>query len=275
MAASAKPVSARWLVKPGRRVDLSSWETSSTAGAPGDKRVTKAVQPELVGHIDDLQERLWAEGERSLLLVLQAMDGGGKDGTIEHVLTGVNPQGVRVSNFKRPSELELAHDFLWRIHQRVPARGEIGVFNRSHYEDVVVVRVKSLVPEPVWRSRFEAINEFEALLTEGGTRVVKVFLHISADEQARRLRARVEDPTKHWKFHVADLEERKRWEHYMTAYGEAIERTSTAIAPWYVIPADRKWYRNWAVSHVVLDALRGMDPQFPEPEEDLEGIEIT
>ena len=229
---------------------------------------------DLNARLGDLQERLYAEGQRSLLIVLQAMDAGGKDGTIKHVFRGVNPQGTTVTSFKKPTEEELSHDFLWRVHRAAPAQGMMAIFNRSHYEDVLIVRVHNLVAKAVWRGRYDHINAFEANLASAGTTVVKLFLHISKEEQADRLRSRLEKPDKRWKFRVEDLDERKHWDDYMEAFAEAIERTSTQAAPWYVIPADRKWYRNWAVSHVVIDALAAMDPQFPEPEGNLDGIVV-
>ena len=266
---------ARWRVEPGSDLRLASINTRSQDGAPGDKEETTAAVEELVTQLASWQNRLWAEGTRSVLLVLQAMDAGGKDGTIRKVFTGVNPQGVRVASFKAPTDLELAHDFLWRIHQHVPAHGEMGVFNRSHYEDVLIVRVNELVPESVWRPRYEQIRGFEQTLAASGTAVVKVFLHISRDEQAERLQARLDDPTKRWKFAAADLDVRKHWDDYQAAYEEAIRETSTDDAPWYVIPADRKWYRNWAVLQVLLDVLHRLDPQYPPEEEGLDGLEVV
>lgn len=201
------------------------------------------------------------------------MDAGGKDGTIGHVFRGLNPAGCRVASFKAPTEEELAHDFLWRVHQVVPGRGEVAVFNRSHYEDVLVARVHNLVPEDVWRPRYKHIVAFEQNLAAAGTRIVKLFLHISKEEQARRLRERLKDPTKRWKLRLSDLEERKRWDDYQAAYAEAIERTSTKAAPWYVIPADHKWYRNWAVSRILLETFAEMDPHYP-PAAGLAGVVI-
>jgi len=267
--------SSRWQVRHGEHVDLADLATSSTDGAPGDKAKTNEATAALTVKLADLQDRLWAEGQRSLLVVLQAMDAGGKDGTVKHVFSGVNPAGVRVASFKVPTELERAHDFLWRIHQEVPAHGEVGIFNRSHYEDVLIVRVNELVPESVWRPRYGAIRAFEEALVAGGTTVVKLFLHISKDEQAERFQARLDDPTKHWKFSAADLEVRKRWDDYQEAYADALRETSTEAAPWFVIPADRKWYRNWAVSSILVDALEGLDPQYPPPEPGLDQIHIT
>lgn len=268
-------IADRWRVHPGSSLDLSAIDTRDAGAAPGDKEATVEATALLTTRLGELQERLWAEGRRSLLVVLQALDAGGKDGTVKHVFRGVNPAGVRVTSFKAPSAEELAHDFLWRVHRAVPARGEVGVFNRSHYEDVLVARVADLVPEEVWRPRFDAIWAWEHNLSAEGTVIVKLFLHISRDEQAERFRERLDDPTKHWKFDRADLAVRDRWDDYQAAYTEAIERTTTDEAPWYVIPADRKWYRNWAVSSILVDTLEAMDPQFPEPADDLTGIEIA
>jgi PPK2 family polyphosphate:nucleotide phosphotransferase len=264
----------RWRVEPGSELDLSAVDTASREGAPADRAGVDSAVAGLRDELSDLQERLWAEGRQSLLIVLQAMDTGGKDGTIRNVFKGVNPQGTRVVSFKAPTEPELEHDFLWRVHRQTPAHGELCIFNRSHYEDVGIVRVHKLVPEDVWQERYQLINAFERQLRHGRTTVVKFFLHISKEEQARRLQARLDDPEKRWKFNKGDLRERAKWDDYQAAYQEAIRRTSTAEASWYVIPADHKWYRNWAVATVLVDTLRMMDPRFPEPE-DLEGVEIV
>lgn len=264
---------ARWLAEPGKPLRLSKVETSSTAGAPGDEAVTEAALARITGKLQTLQERLWAEHSRSVLVVLQATDTGGKDGTIRHVFGNINPQGVRVTSFKSPSPQELEHDFLWRIHLAVPGKGEIGVFNRSHYEDVGIVRVHNLVPKKVWRDRFELINNFEDQLIHSGTVIRKFFLHISKEEQKRRLQARLDDPQKRWKFNQEDLEQRKHWDEYQHAYEQTIEKTSTKRSPWYVIPADNKWYRNWAVATVLQQTLKEMNPKFPQPG-DLDNIEI-
>ena len=264
--------SDRWRVTPGKKVRLDAIDPRSVEGAPGNKQHTQALLHEMTEQTFEYQEKLFAEQKRSLLVVLQAIDTGGKDGTIKHVFRGLNPQGVKVSSFKAPSEEELAHDFLWRVHKVAPGQGDVVVFNRSHYEDVLVVRVHELVPEDVWRPRYDRIREFEENLLASGTHIVKLFLHISPEEQAERLQARIDDPTKRWKFKLADLEERKRWDDYQAAFAEAIEKTSTAGAPWHVIPADRKWYRNWAVSTVLLDAFAAIDPQYPPAEEDLTGL---
>jgi PPK2 family polyphosphate:nucleotide phosphotransferase len=264
----------RLLVKPKSSPDLSAIDPASTKGAPGDKKATEAASQQLNDELSDLQQRLWAEGQRSLLVVLQAMDAGGKDGAIRKVFGGVNPQGCRVTSFKAPSEEELAHDFLWRVHRATPARGEIGIFNRSHYEDVLIVRVHDLVPKSVWSKRYAAINSFEANLAAAGTTIVKFFLHISEEEQADRFRKRLENPEKNWKFRTADLAERKHWDAYQEAFEDALKKTSTPVAPWYVIPADHKWYRDWALLSVLVETMRGMDLRYPEPEEDLRGIVV-
>ena len=210
-----------------------------------------------------LQEKLFAENRQKILIVLQAMDTGGKDGAIRHVFSGINPQGVRVVSFKAPSPDELAHDYLWRVHSKVPGRGEIVVFNRSHYEDVLVVRVHNLVPEKTWKKRFAHINDFEKMLTDEGITMLKFYLHIDRDEQRKRLQERLDDPAKHWKFNPGDLKERVLWDDYMTAYEEMIERTSTAHAPWFIIPSNRKWYRNLAIARILNHTLESLDMQFP------------
>ena len=271
----SKRDSDRFIVSPGTPFKIADRDPADTAGAPGDKKATTKVLEELSERVAGLQERLYAESKQSLLVVLQAMDAGGKDGTVKHVFTGANPQGVRVTSFKQPTADELARDFLWRVHAAVPPHGYIGIFNRSHYEDVLIARVHELVEESVWRRRYRHINHFESLLHDAGTRVVKLFLHISPEEQAERLQKRLDDPEKRWKFQRGDLAERARWDEYQAAYEEAIARTSTEHAPWYVVPGDRKWFRNWAVSRIVIEALEDMDPQYPKPVADLDGITVT
>ena len=224
--------------------------------------------------ITDLQARLYAENKQSLLIVLQAIDTGGKDGTIKHVFRGVNPQGCRVWSFKVPSTEEMAHDFLWRYHQHAPQRGMITIFNRSHYEDVLVVRVKNLVPEEVWRQRYEMINEWEHMLTLNNTAIIKFFLYISKDEQKERLESRLEKPDKHWKFSKTDLKERAFWNDYMEAYQDAINKCSTEYAPWYAVPANHKWYRNLVIARTIADTLEVMNPQFPPAEEGLDKVVV-
>jgi PPK2 family polyphosphate:nucleotide phosphotransferase len=267
VASAAIATHDRWVVHPGHRLDLGSVDPSSTPGAPGGRAATEAELPALVEKLRDLQDRLWGEGRRSLLVVLQAMDAGGKDGTIKHVFDGVNPQGTRVEAFKVPTPEELAHDFLWRVHAVTPAAGEITIFNRSHYEDVLVPRVHHTVDEHEWRRRYGEIRDFEALLTAAGTTIVKLFLHISRDEQRARLEERLHRPDKRWKLQTADFTERRYWDDYRRAYEDAISETSTGHAPWRVVPANHKWYRNWAVSTVLVETLRAMAPQYPEPAE--------
>ena len=225
----------------------------------------------LLGH---LGYKLYAEGKRSVLIVLQAMDTAGKDGVIRHVLTGLNPQGVKTTSFKVPTPIEAAHDFLWRVHMATPAVGEIGVFNRSHYEDVLVQRVRKIVPEKVWKQRYNQINEFEELLAENRTTIVKFFLHISKDEQAKRIRDRIKDDEKNWKFSKSDLEERKLWEDYMAAYETALDKCNADHAPWYIIPSNKKWFRNLATSEILVETLTKMDPKIPDPIPDLDKIKV-
>jgi PPK2 family polyphosphate:nucleotide phosphotransferase len=266
--------SDRWRVAPGGRPKLETIDAGATPGAPGARARTEAATAKLSERLAELQWQLYAEGRHSLLVLLQAMDAGGKDGTIRHVFQSANPQGVRVAAFKEPTAIELAHDFLWRVHAQAPAKGELVLFNRSHYEDVLVARVHRLVPRHVWRARFKQIRAFEELLAATGTTILKVFLHISREEQAVRLRQRVDDPTKRWKLQRSDLAERALWDDYRAAYEEAIERTTTDAAPWYVIPANHKWFRNWAVSRLVVDALERLDPRFPAAEPGIEDIDI-
>jgi len=259
-------------LKPGKKVRLNKITTDGK-DLHSDRAAAEAEFVALRNELIELQYLLYAEGQQKLLIILQALDAGGKDSTIRKVFLGVNPQGVRVTSFKRPSDEELAHDFLWRIHQHVPATGMIGVFNRSHYEDVLVVRVDDIVPETVWRPRYDRINEFEQLLTESGTTILKFYLHISKKEQKKRLEERLVDPARHWKFEVADLRTRQKWDDYIDAFDEMLGQCTTTYAPWYVIPADQKWYRNLAISRVVVDTLKRMAPQFPDAA-DLSGIEI-
>jgi PPK2 family polyphosphate:nucleotide phosphotransferase len=265
---------ARYQVKPGARVRLNEWETDTTGDFDGNKEEGKELLPVLTKRLAEYQEVFYAQGKHRLLIVLQAMDTGGKDGTISHVFDKVNSQGVKVASFKVPTPQELAHDYLWRIHPHVPGNGEIVIFNRSHYEDVLVARVHRLVPKAVWKQRYKQINAFEKLLADEGTTIVKFFLHISKDEQKERLQARLDDPTKHWKFDVNDLAERKRWDAYMAAYDEMLRRTSTSYAPWFIVPGDRKWYRNLVVAQTLVQTLEGLDLRYPEPEQSLDGIVI-
>ena len=265
----------RYRVPPGTHPDLENVDTRDKGLYPDLTKSTSATEMRrLTRRLTDLQRLLWADGSRSLLVVLQAMDTGGKDGTIRKVLTGVNPQGVDVIGFGVPSERELAHDYLWRVHRSTPADGRIAVFNRSHYEDVLVVRVEGLAPEVTWRRRYRHIREFERLLIDEGTAIRKVMLHISKTEQRERLEARLSDPTKGYKFNPGDLATRAKWDQYMEAYDEAIAETSTDEAPWYVVPADRKWHRNLIVARILVEAIEAMDLSYPEPEVDLGRVVI-
>ncbi|MGM0556160.1 MAG: PPK2 family polyphosphate kinase [Myxococcota bacterium] len=258
-------------------IDLESIDTRQRH-APDGQRLSKSEGKERhranIEVLRDLQFKMYAEHERALLVVLQAIDSGGKDGCIRRVFGPLNPQGVRVKAFKKPTSRELDHDFLWRVHQHAPQAGHIQVFNRSHYEDVLVARVHGLVDESIWRRRYEHIRNFESLLTDNRTLVVKLLLHISKDEQRERLQARVDDPTRRWKFAAADLSERKRWDDYQAAFADAIEQTTTPNAPWYVIPADRKWYRNFAISSILRELLEAQPMEWPPAEEDIEGLVV-
>ncbi len=257
----------------GESFNLAEFDPSFSGGMER-KRQAKAETKDNLEALLDLQARLYAENRHSLLVVLQAMDAAGKDGTIKHVMGAFNPQGVRVTSFKVPSKLELAHDFLWRVHRAAPPRGMVGIFNRSHYEDVLIVRVLGLAPEALWRKRFDHINAFEKLLSDHGTTVVKIFLHVSPEEQAVRLQARLDTPGKEWKFNPDDLGARRQWADYMAAYEEALTRCNTPWAPWHVVPADRKWYRNLAVSRIVRRTLEALNPSYPDPEPGLEAMVI-
>ncbi len=267
------PFRHRFMIKPGTRVDLSAIDPDEDGGLK--KQEARDELDRLRTELRDLQERFYAWDKRSLLIVLQAMDTGGKDGAIENVTQGVNPQGVYVAAFKVPTPEELSHDFLWRVHKVAPPRRMIGIFNRSHYEDVLVVRVHNLAPEEVWRKRYGHINAFERLLSDNGAVILKFYLHISKDEQARRLQSRLDDPNKRWKFASGDLKERERWDDYMAAYADAVSLCSTEYAPWYVIPANNKWYRDVIIARTIVETIKDLDPQYPQPEEGLENIKIV
>lgn len=253
---------------PPGAVDLGAHDPRSTPHAPGGKKKkTRAAMSEQAPALADLQERLYAEGAggggRSLLLVLQGMDTAGKGGVIKHVVGALNPLGCQIAAFKKPTEQELRHHFLWRIRRRLPAAGMVTVFDRSHYEDVLIARVRRLAKRETIERRYTEINRFEQRVVADGTTVVKCFLHISAERQKERLLARLDDPSKHWKFNPGDVDERRRWADYQLAYEMALERCSTEPAPWYIVPSDRKWYRNWAISQLLLETLTGLDPQLP------------
>ena len=260
------------MVAEGKRVDLNKLDPAATFGWEKEdgEKVTEANRVRL----EDLQDRLWAEGKHPVLIVLQGIDASGKDGAVRRVMTAFNPQGCVVSSFKVPTAEEAAHDFLWRIHKRVPGKGEIGIFNRSHYEEVLVVRVHELVPKDVWSGRYELIREFEEMLVATGTTVVKFFLHISKEEQRERLQERYDTPKKRWKFSLGDLEERKLWDKYTQAYEDALGKTSTSDAPWYVVPANRNWIRDLAISSILADTLADLKPEYPKPAELPKGLVV-
>ena len=241
--------------------------------APGDKVKTQEATAKLVERLGELQELLYAEHKHKILIILQGMDTSGKDGAIRKVLRETSPQGINVVSFKKPTETELDHDYLWRVHSQVPGRGELVVFNRSHYEDVLVVRVHSIVPKSVWKKRYEQINAFERMLADEGTSILKFFLHISREEQRERLQARLDDPTKRWKFQHGDLEERKFWNDYMRAYEEVLEKTSTSWAPWHIVPADRKVMRDFVVAREIVKAMEKLKMKYPDPP-DVVGVTI-
>jgi len=261
----------QFMVRPGENLSLAKIDPSQS----GPHASAEAALPEVqknVARMDELQALLYADGGQSLLVVLQALDAAGKDGVVRHLFSGMNPQGTRVFGFKQPSAEEAAHDFLWRAHQRTPAKGEVVVFNRSHYEDVLVVRVHNLVPKAVWSQRYAVINDFEKMLVQNGTRILKFFLHISPEEQLARFRQRLDDPARNWKISESDYSERELWSDYVTAYEEALSRTSTKDAPWYVIPANHKWFRNLAISQIIVDTMEGMGLQTPPTRVNLQEI---
>lgn len=261
-------------IKPGQKVDLSSLTTTDEEIFPVTKPIGKDLFKQFNHQIDVLQEQFYAEGKHRLLVVFQAMDTGGKDGTIRSVFEKMDPQGIRVASFKPPSKLELSHDYLWRIHCQVPQDGETVIFNRSHYEDIVAVRARDIIPEERWSKRYDHIRSFEQMLTDEGTTIIKFFLHISKDEQKARLQARLDEPEKNWKFNPSDLDDRALWPKFMEAYGDVFSETSTDNAPWYVIPADRKWYRNLLVADILVKTLQGLNMSYPPTDFDPKSIKI-
>lgn len=258
---------------PGKKVKLDKWDPADTFGWDKDHKM-KASLAKTIEKLDNLQYLLYAEHKRALLVVLQGLDAAGKDGTIRHVMSGVNPQGCRVTSFKQPTSEELTHDFLWRVHKAVPPIGDIGIFNRSHYEDVLVVRVHNLQPKEVWSRRYDQINDFERTLEENNVRILKFFLHISKDEQKRRFQQRLEDKTRQWKISEADFAERKYWDDYTKAYEAVLTKCSTAHSPWYIIPSNKKWFRNLAVSHIITETMDEMRMKFPKPIVDVSKIKL-
>jgi PPK2 family polyphosphate:nucleotide phosphotransferase len=256
----------KYRVRPGQKVDLDDYDPEDTQLLPGGKVEAKEKIAGVQTRLADLQELLFAGHEWKLLIVLQGMDTSGKDGTIRHVMGGFNASGTRVASFRKPTTDDLDHDYLWRVHRQVPGKGEVVVFNRSHYEDVLIVRVHDLVPKSVWKQRYDQIRNFEQMLAEEGCVILKFFLHISKDEQRKRLQARLDDAAKRWKFQRSDLEEREVWDDYRKAYEAALSKTSTEKAPWYVVPANQKWYRNHLVGTIIADALDELNMKYPEPD---------
>jgi len=246
---------------PGDTVDLSQWRTLPEIDLR--KKQGRRLLAEMQPRLNELQELLYANGKHALLIVLQGMDTSGKDGVIKHVIRAFNPQGCHITSFKQPTRKELSHDFLWRVHQATPAHGMVGIFNRSHYEDVLIVRVEELFPPGVWQTRFAAINAFEKLLSDSGTIIVKFHLHISHDEQRKRIEKRLSNPKSHWKFRPDDLDARAKWDEYVVAYEDALSRCNTPYAPWYIIPADKKWYRNLVISRVLVEKLEALEMEWP------------
>lgn len=255
--------SSKLMVPADQKVKLRKYDPAGTLGHEHDEKTTAKLD-KAIKRLDELQDLFYAEKKRALLIVLQGMDAAGKDGTIRHVMSGVSPQGCAVTSFKVPNSEELAHDFLWRIHKAVPEKGMFGIFNRSHYEDVLVVRVHQLVPKDVWKARYGEINRFEKNLAENGVTLLKFFLHISREEQEKRFQERLHDPRKKWKFSKADAAERKRWDDYVAAYEAALSHCSTEHAPWFIIPSDHKWFRNLAISRILVETLEGFDMHYPK-----------
>lgn len=267
------PNFTRYLVKPDTKVKLADYDPDET-GKFKSKSQAEGVLKKHREQLFELQELMYAEDKHSLLVVLQAMDAGGKDGTIRHIFTGVNPQGCQVTSFKEPNDEELHHDYLWRVHKAVPARRMIGIFNRSHYEDVLVVRVHGQLSKEQLDNRFQQINRFEKLLHENSTTIVKFFLHISKDEQKARLEERLHDPTKYWKMNPTDLKEREHWDEYCEAYEDVFRNCSTKHAPWYIIPANKKWYRNVTISAILVDTLQSLKMKYPKSEFDVAKMKV-
>ena len=261
----------KFIVEPGKKVRLARVDPWYSGKHVSHRTALRLIEAD-VARMDRLQYLLYADGRQSLLIVLQALDAGGKDGVVRHLFSGMNPQGTSVACFKQPTRYEAAHDFLWRAHQHAPARGEVAIFNRSHYEDVLVVRVHKLVPKPVWRRRYELINDFEKMLDRNGTRILKFYLHISPEEQLARFKQRLDDPARRWKISESDYSERKLWPQYVKAFEEAMQETSTRHAPWFVIPANHKWFRDLAISQIVASTMEGMGLKLPPTQVDLADI---
>ena len=274
MADKIKNFVEQYIVKPDSKVNLAKWDPNEKGNLEGSKEAALIQIQQLNKKLEDLQDLLYAEHKHKVLVVIQGMDTSGKDGTIRHVFEGVNPTGVRVASFKLPTSEELDHDYLWRVHKEAPGNGEMVIFNRSHYEEVLIVRVHELVPTETWKKRFDQITDFERMLTENGTTILKFYLHIDLDEQKKRLQARLDDPTKQWKFNRGDLVERKLWSNYMQAYEDVLNKTSTEYAPWNVIPANHKWYRDLVISSLLVDTLDHLHMEYPKPEDNLDDVVI-
>lgn len=266
-------IDSPYLVKPGKKFHLSKLDPDDTGKFKDKDHALPDIEANL-RKLDELQEVLYAQSKYAVLIVFQAMDAGGKDGAIEHIFSGVNPQGCSVTSFKVPSHLELAHDYLWRYHQAAPIKGMIGIFNRSHYESVLVERVRGIAPKKVWSKRYDQINQFEEMLAAENTVILKFYLNISKQEQKERLEARIKDPAKNWKFNPGDLGERKLWDDYMQAFDDALEKCSTTAGPWYAIPSNKKWFRNWAISDIIVRTLKELPLEFPKAAEGIEKIRI-
>lgn len=265
----------RYWVKPGSEINFSKFNSGEKSLFNGENKSDFEPQFKILqDELQELQKILYAQNKHRILVVMQAMDTGGKDGCIKHVFSHIDPQGIHVRSFKKPSEEELSYDFLWRVHSKVPHRGQLVIFNRSHYEDIIAVRVKKLFPEQVWKRRQRHVIEFERMLAEEGTTIVKIFLHISKEEQKRRLEARLENPGKHWKFNPDDLADRARWDDFMAAYEDVMAKTSTTFAPWFIVPSDRKWYRNLCVARIMLDTMKKLDMKLPQIDWDPSTIKI-
>ncbi len=265
----------RYWVKPGSEIDFSKFNSNEKSLFNGENKSDFEPQFKILqDQLQELQKILYAQNKHRILVVMQAMDTGGKDGCIKHVFSHIDPQGIHVRSFKKPSEEELSYDFLWRVHSKVPHRGQLVIFNRSHYEDIIAVRVKKLFPDEVWKHRQRHVIEFERMLAEEGTTIVKIFLHISKEEQKRRLETRLENPVKHWKFNPDDLADRARWDDFMAAYADVMAKTSTSFAPWFIVPADRKWYRNLCVARIMLDTMKKLDMKLPKIDWDPGAITI-
>jgi PPK2 family polyphosphate:nucleotide phosphotransferase len=264
----------RYRIRPKQKVRLDEWGAGDTSGFDGSEQDALEASKKLTKKLEQLQGMLYAEHKHKVLIILQAMDTGGKDGTIRRVFEGVNPQDVRVARFGVPTPNELDHDFLWRVHQQVPGKGELVIFNRSHYEGVLVERVHKLVPEEVWKSRYQQINHFERMLCEDGMTILKFYLHIDKDEQKKRLLDRLDDPAKRWKFSIHDLPERELWPEYMKAYEDVLEKTSTSRAPWYLVPANNNWFRDVVISTVIVRTLERLHMHYPSVAKDLKSVVI-